>query len=69
MEADNIKTVYEQFTNERSFSFYLGSSLSQMEPVAQRQEMVIGTLALLSGLLMVAFEVSRALALKGHEVL
>ena len=30
------------------------------KPVAQRQEMVISTLALLSSLFMVAFEVSRA---------
>ena len=30
------------------------------KPVAQRQEMVISSLALLSGLFMVAFEVSRA---------
>ena len=34
------------------------------KPVAQRQEMVISTLALLSGLFMVAFEVSRALPTK-----
>ena len=39
------------------------------KPVAQRQEMVISTLALLSGLFMVAFQVSRVLALKGDEVL
>ena len=38
-------------------------------PVAQRQEMVFGTLALLSGLFMVANVVSRALALKGDKVL
>ena len=34
------------------------------KPVAQRQEMVISTLALLSGLFMVAFKVSRALPTK-----
>ena len=34
------------------------------KPVAQRQEMVISTLALLSTLFMVAFEVSRALPTK-----
>ena len=33
------------------------------KPVAQRQEMVISTLALLSSLFMVAFQVSRASAL------
>ena len=39
------------------------------EPVAQRQEMVCGTLALLRYLSMVAFVVSRAAAPKGDEVL
>ena len=39
------------------------------EPVAQRQEMVIGSLALLNGLFMVAFWVSRASAPKEDEVL
>ena len=41
----------------------------EKEPVAQRQEMVSGTLALLRGLSRVAFHVSRALAPKGDEVL
>ena len=40
----------------------------EMEPVAQRQEMVSGTLSLLSGLPRVAFHVSRALAPKGYKV-
>ena len=39
----------------------------QGEPVAQRQEMVFGTLALLSHLSMVAFQVSRAAAPKGTK--
>ena len=39
------------------------------KPVAQRQEMVSGTLALLCGLPRAAFYVSRALALKGDKVL
>ena len=39
------------------------------EPVAQRQEMVCGTLALLRDLSIVAFPVSRAAAPKGDEVL
>ena len=37
------------------------------EPVAQTQEMVFGTLALLAHLSMVAFQVSRAAALKGTK--
>ena len=41
----------------------------EMEPVAQRQEMVSGTLAPLDGLLGAAFYVSRASAPKGDEVL
>ena len=40
-----------------------------LEPVAKGKEMVIGTLALLSGLFMLAFEASRASAPKGDEVL
>ena len=40
-----------------------------VKPVAQRQEMVSGTLALLTGLLRVAICVSRASAPKGDEVL
>ena len=39
------------------------------EPVAQRQEMVSGTLALLSDFSIVAFDVSRASAPKEDEVL
>ena len=39
------------------------------KPVAQRQEMVSGTLALLGSLSRVAFYVSRASAPKGNEVL
>ena len=39
------------------------------KPVARRQEMVIGTLALLRGLFIVAFEISRASGPKGEEVL
>ena len=41
----------------------------QNKPVAQRQKMIIGTLALLKSLYIVAFQVSRALALKGDEFL
>ena len=44
-------------------------TLNKMEPVAQRQEMVSGTLALLGDLSAVVFEVSRASAPKGDEVL
>ena len=39
------------------------------EPVAQRQEMVSGTLALLNGLSWAALYVSRASAPKGYKVL
>ena len=39
------------------------------EPVAQRQEMVSSTLALLGDLSAVVFEVSRASAPEGDEVL
>ena len=39
----------------------------QGEPVAQRQEMVFGTLALLTHLSMVVFQVSRAAAPKGTK--
>ena len=42
---------------------------SKNKPDAQRQEMVIGTLALLRGLFIVAFEISRASGPKGEEVL
>ena len=42
---------------------------NKKEPGAQRQEMAIGTLALLFGLFRLAFEVSRALVPKGNEAL
>ena len=48
-------------------SYFVMESLCK--PVAQRQEMVIGTLALLSGLFMVAFQASRASAPKGDKFL
>ena len=51
--------------------FYANNSLLVItfEPVAQRQEMVSGTLALLNGLSWAGFYVSRASAPKGDKVL
>ena len=44
-------------------------SARKIKPVAQRLEMVSGTLALLNGLSWATFYVSRALAPKGDKVL
>ena len=50
------------------FKILIADTVS-LQPVAQRQEMVSGTLALLTGLLRAAICVSRASAPKGDVVL
>ena len=61
------------FKERASHLFLRGTDVctdgNNCQPVAQRQEMVSGTLALLHDLSEAAFHVSRALAPKGNEVL
>ena len=62
---------YEKQTSFKAFAVHTPIERRTVKLVTQgqRQEMVSGTLVLLCGLSGVAFHVSRALALKGDEVL
>ena len=68
---DNVnhhKNEYEWIKHSRPLPL-ISFGKAIREPVAQRQEIVLGALALPSSLFMVAFQVSRASALKGDKVL
>ena len=73
-ERNNVRSTYLRLVSQSDLNqegeWKNEKRKTEMKkPVAQRQEMVIGTLALLNGLFMAAFQVSRASAPKGDEVL